>query len=143
MSMSEPLPELNGGFKLIGRIKGRKQSRPSLNLSSPEVRPSMRITKGYILLHKLVWEELGSPSRLQVALNTATAEVRFLAEDTHPGMVSYQVSLRPRSGTSIEYRLRLSRIQNQLALVRAMPLGYYVSIGGGTFRYHGPKPPLK
>lgn len=123
-----------------------KRSRGTRVRASSTARPSVRLTSSEFHIADEIFHELGDPAMVGISINARDKMVRFEKRergDKNPGEMNYRVKYREYADGVPHYTVRVSTDKTVRKIVTAIPQGFYVSIGGGVYKYSGLTPPLR
>lgn len=133
----------NDGFVAVGR------SNRAMSRARDQYVPSLRVSSANIIFPQEIWVELKRPTHVVVEVNPDKKLIRMCSvplftgrrKEGQPRGFVVQPNQYP-DGTWY-YRVRLSTAKGAKVLTSNLPIGYYTSIGGGVYKYHGATVPLK
>jgi hypothetical protein len=135
---------MDKNFVLIGA------TRSGPNTFAPNAKPCVRVTHYQISFAPEVYKELGSPELVYAYVNLKDKMLKFVEAQKKETVVDgtlrrgYRIALvKSSTGAILHYRMKLPSDVLSKKLFEQTPKGYYVSIGGGVFKYHGPNVPIK
>lgn len=140
------------GFKELGKTANTSNAAFTLAMA-----PAIRLTSGTnpeVWVPESVYEELGRPAAISYLVNPKTHLLKIIptsepsrgnrqSQEKH-GPWAYKLAKNKRATAELPvYVANLPRTEADVMFLNALPRGYYTSIGGGVFKHHGTKPPLK